>query len=124
MAIEWKVSKLHTKTIGSVENVVTKIEWYLDKTDENNIYTRTVIQHTEVSYDPSASFIAYASLDEATIVGWIKTTLGSDCVTWWETLVNNEYTRFMSDTKTEYPDARGSYVDGIYTTESSPALPF
>jgi hypothetical protein len=30
----------------------------------------------------------------------------------------------MSDTKTEYPDARGSYVDGIYTTESTPALPF
>ena len=82
------VEDLKTETINGVANVVTQARWNYEYV--NGTSKCSTNQLLDFPYDPSAPFIQYADLTEATVVGWVKSTLGSDAVTFYENTVQTK----------------------------------
>ena len=79
----WNVNgQLTTKTIDGVANVVTQVPWACSETSGSVTAKQEGV--VDLSYDPTAPFVSYASLTEAIVIGWVKDTLGSDAVTFYE----------------------------------------
>lgn len=78
MAVTWNITNL--EYTNDSDKGVVHAAW--SASDSDGDYTGTVSGME--SYTPDASsegYVAWDSLDEATVAGWIKTTLGSDEVT-------------------------------------------
>ena len=79
---------LVTKTINGVQNVVVAVPFYMEKTQgatDGSSKTVRVRNTVQLSYDPSAPFVQYDSLTEATVVGWVTSALGTDGVSYYQT---------------------------------------
>ena len=75
MAVVWSVTNLEY-TNDSDKGVVHAAR---SATDTDGDYSGTVSGMESYTPDPSDSgFVAYDDLDEATVVAWVKSTLGSD----------------------------------------------
>ena len=80
----WSIlGELTTETIGGVQNVVTGATWQYSYTSGD--LTGYIVQDIKFEYDASSPFTQYADLTEATVVGWVKSTLGTDAVSFYET---------------------------------------
>lgn len=123
--MDWKVEKLHTKTINAVPQVIVKVDWRLEKIDANEKYCKLNTKTTELEYNPDSPFIAYADLTEEQIITWVKNALGTDEVSFWENFISEQYERFINETLVENPQARGTWVHTNYAPEvEEETLPF
>jgi len=84
MAVEWKVVSTDRETTN---NGVTTAHWTASDTEvvgsEESAVTHYGSSYGTCGYTPDSTaedFTAYASLTEATVVGWVKETLGADAV--------------------------------------------
>lgn len=78
MAVTWNITNL--EYTNDSDKGVVHAAWSASETDGDHTGTVSGME----SYTPDASaegYVAWDSLDEATVAGWIKTTLGSDEVT-------------------------------------------
>ena len=92
----WNVDgQLTTKTIDGVSDVVTQVPWVCSET--HNGVTAKMTGVVSLDYDPASPFTAYASLTEATVVGWVKAKLGTDAVTFYENKCSSEAQRVYED---------------------------
>ena len=75
MAVVWSVTNL--EYANDSDKGVVHAAW--SATDTDGDYSGTVSGMESYTPDPSDSgFVAYDDLDEATVVAWVKSTLGSD----------------------------------------------
>ncbi len=75
MAVVWSVTNL--EYTNDSDKGVVHAAW--SATDTDGDYSGTVSGMESYTPDPSDSgFVAYDDLDEATVVAWVKSTLGSD----------------------------------------------
>ena len=75
MAVVWSITNL--EYTNDSDKGVVHAAW--SATDTDGDYTGTVSGMESYTPDPSDSgFVAYDDLDEATVVAWVKSTLGSD----------------------------------------------
>ena len=82
MAVVWSITNL--EYTNDSDKGVVHAAW--SATDTDGDYSGTVSGMESYTPDPSDSgFVAYDDLDEATVVAWVKSTLGSDEVSAVET---------------------------------------
>ena len=75
MAVVWSVTNL--EYTNDSDKGVVHAAW--SATDTSGDHSGTVSGMESYTPDPSDSgFVAYDDLDEATVVAWVKSTLGSD----------------------------------------------
>ena len=75
MAVVWNITNL--EYTNDSDKGVVHAAW--TATDTDGDYSGTVSGMESYTPDPSDSgFVAYDDLDEATVVAWVKSTLGSD----------------------------------------------
>ena len=75
MAVVWNITNL--EYTNDSDKGVVHAAW--SATDTDGDYSGTVSGMESYTPDPSDSgFVAYDDLDEATVVAWVKATLGSD----------------------------------------------
>jgi hypothetical protein len=78
MALTWNITNL--EYTNDSDKGVVHAAW--SASDSDGDHTGTVSGMESYTPDSSAEgYVAWDSLDEATVAGWIKTTLGSDEVT-------------------------------------------
>jgi hypothetical protein len=78
MAVTWNITNL--EYTNDSDKGVVHAAW--SASDSDGDHTGTVSGMESYTPDSSAEgYVAWDSLDEATVAGWIKTTLGSDEVT-------------------------------------------
>ena len=102
MAVTWNIGSLDTTvTVGSLGNVVKTVHW--NATDQEYVDS---IQHSGYVYGcidlaapESSSFIAYDSLTEDTVIGWVKASLGADKVTEIENKISAQITESKTPTE-------------------------
>ena len=78
MAVTWTITNM--EYTNDSDKGVVHAAWSASETDGDHTGTVSGME----SYTPDSSaegYVAWDSLDEATVAGWIKTTLGSDEVT-------------------------------------------
>ena len=76
MTIEWTVFGLERKpTEGSLSDVCTKAHWAVIDRDSEKISYK--FGETTLNSADSSSFVAFNSLTNDTVSGWVKTLLGS-----------------------------------------------
>ena len=75
MAVVWSITNL--EYTNDSDKGVVHAAW--SATDTSGEHSGTVSGMESYTPDPSDSgFVAYDDLDEATVVAWVKSTLGSD----------------------------------------------
>ncbi len=75
MAVVWSITNL--EYTNDSDKGVVHAAW--SATDTDGDHSGTVSGMESYTPDPSDSgFVAYDDLDEATVVAWVKSTLGSD----------------------------------------------
>lgn len=82
MAVTWNITNL--EYTNDSDKGVVHAAWSVTDSEVVGEVTHTGTVSGMESYTPDASadgYVAWDSLDEATVAGWIKTTLGSDEVT-------------------------------------------
>jgi len=78
MAVTWNITNM--EYTNDSDKGVVHAAW--SASDSDGDHTGTVSGMESYTPDSSAEgYVAWDSLDEATVAGWIKTTLGSDEVT-------------------------------------------
>jgi hypothetical protein len=93
MAIVWSITNL--EYTNDSDKGVVHAAW--SATDTDGDYSGTVSGMESYTPDPSDSgFVAYDDLDEATVVAWVKSTLGSDKVA----AVESKATAKLTEAKT------------------------
>ena len=108
--MNWSIfGELKTQTINGVANVVTQARWECAYT--NGTLTGKANGVTDFEYNPDAPFIAYDDLSEATVVGWIKATLGEEGVSFYENLVRQKVDEAVAS---EEPTPRSLFVVSKY----------
>jgi len=96
MAVTWKVVSYDgTKTVGSLSDVLTTLHWTATDTE-----TVSGVEHSGSHYgyvqlaEPdSASFIALADITTDNLITWLKSALGSDKVTEYETSIAGQISK-------------------------------
>ncbi len=82
--MEWTVyNELITETINGVSRVVVKVPWICSKTENG----KTIHVHgsSELTANPSsADFIPYDNLTQAQVIAWVKNSLGTAGITYYE----------------------------------------
>jgi len=63
-------------------DVVFTVHWRLDATDGEQ--TGGVYGSVGLTLDPQATYVPYADLTEAQVIGWVKEALGEESVTSYE----------------------------------------
>ena len=94
MAATWDIQQLKvTKTVGSLSDVVTTINFYVyDSETEGSgesakIYNGYVYGEVVLADADASSFTDYSSITKDNAIAWVKAVLGSDSVTEYETSV-------------------------------------
>lgn len=94
----WKIDSLETKIQEQgYTDVVYNIHWRLHANDGD--YSTSIYGSQSVSFDPTDPdyvFVPYEELSEATVIGWLKGSIGSEAVTEKETTVANILTGIMN----------------------------
>ena len=83
MSLNWKVNSLTTSTEGSLSNVVSHVEWectFITESVCRRSYGRIKLQTSHLN-DEGQSFTEFEDLSEATVIDWVKSSLGSFPVT-------------------------------------------
>ena len=85
MAIKWSINQLDYEiSKDSKSNVVTSVHWNANDskevTKDGEKVTYSGGSYGQVVLDTSdlSSFVAYDKLDEDTVIGWVKASLGDD----------------------------------------------
>ena len=81
MAVTWSIVQLERNT--SDGGVVTA-HWNAEESETVGEVIHSGRSYGAMSFTPDASdagFVAYASLTEETVLGWVKTSLGDESVT-------------------------------------------
>ena len=85
MAIKWSINQLDYEiSKDSKSNVVTSVHWGAtdskEVTKDGKKVTYSGRSYGSIGLDTSdlSSFVAYDKLDEDTVVGWVKASLGDD----------------------------------------------
>jgi len=85
MAIKWSINQLDYEiSKDSKSNVVTSVHWDVNDskevTKDDKKVTYSGRRYGQVGLDTSdlSSFVKYDKLDEDTVVGWVKASLGDD----------------------------------------------
>ncbi len=63
-------------------DVVFTVHWRLDATDGEHV--SGVYGSAGLTLDPEATYVPYADLTEAQVIGWVKEALGEESVTSYE----------------------------------------
>jgi len=63
-------------------DVVFTVHWTLNGTD--GTYNGSVYGSVGLTLDPEATYVPYADLTEAQVIGWVKEALGEESVTGYE----------------------------------------
>lgn len=63
-------------------DVVFTVHWTLNGTDGD--HTGSVYGSAGLTLDPEATYVPYADLTEAQVIGWVKDALGEEAVTGYE----------------------------------------
>ena len=103
MSVTWDVHSLDvTKTVGSLSDVVTAINWYAfeDVSKGDQTYTGSHYGSTPIADPDSESFITYADITKDNAIAWVKAGLGSDEVTALETQIAAQITESKTPTVT------------------------
>ena len=94
MAATWDIQQLSvTKTVGSLSDVVTTINFYVYDSetegsgDSAKIYNGYVYGDVQLADADASSFTDYSSITKDNAIAWVKAVLGSDSVTAYETSV-------------------------------------
>ncbi len=90
MAVTWTITNL--EYTNDSDKGVVHAAWSASETDGDHTGTVSGME----SYTPDASaegYVAWDSLDEATVVGWVKETLGADECTRVEGKVADQITK-------------------------------
>jgi hypothetical protein len=90
MAVTWTITNM--EYTNDSDKGVVHAAWSASETDGDHTGTVSGME----SYTPDASaegYVAWDSLDEATVVGWVKETLGSDECTRVEGKVADQITK-------------------------------
>ena len=90
MAVTWTITNL--EYTNDSDKGVVHAAWSASETDGDHTGTVSGME----SYTPDSSaegYVAWDSLDEATVVGWVKETLGSDECTRVEGKVADQITK-------------------------------
>ena len=97
MAIKWSIKQLDYEiSKDSKSNVVTSVHWTASDTKEVTKDDKKIKysggNYGQVGLDTSdlSSFVAYDKLDEDTVVGWVKASLGDEQVKSIEDGIANE----------------------------------
>jgi len=112
------IEDLKTDTIDGVENVVVQARWNYEYV--NGTATCSTNRLIDFAYNPSAPFIQYADLTEATVVGWVKSTLGPDAVTFYETTVQTKLDEAIASGETP----RSMFIACEYTPTANQPAPW
>ncbi|MGB1978989.1 MAG: hypothetical protein ACPHNW_15410 [Pseudoalteromonas tetraodonis] len=81
--------ELKTQTVNGVANIVSQAHWFIETVRSN--YTLKIHGGVcDFNYNPANPFIEYASLDEATVVGWVTSTMTAAESEYWNTLETKE----------------------------------
>ena len=85
MAIKWSINQLEYDILkDGKSNVVTSVHWSVNDskevTKDGKKVTYSGRSYGSIGLDTSdlSSFVAYDKLDEDTVVGWVKASLGDD----------------------------------------------
>jgi hypothetical protein len=82
----WKVVDMEHNT---ADGGVVTVHW--DVTEVDGDYSSRVYGSVGLEYDASdASFVPYADLTEATVIQWVKDSMGADEVTAMETRLTDD----------------------------------
>jgi hypothetical protein len=73
----WKIYNLRTADQPETDTVC-EVAWGIQ--GENNNYTVGIGDRTTLVYSAAGEFIAYSQLTEATVIEWIKLSLGEEAV--------------------------------------------
>jgi len=90
MAVTWTITNM--EYTNDSDKGVVHAAWSASETDGDHTGTVSGME----SYTPDASaegYVAWDSLDESTVVGWVKETLGSDECTRVEGKVADQITK-------------------------------
>jgi len=90
MAVTWTITNM--EYTNDSDKGVVHAAWSASETDGDHTGTVSGME----SYTPDSSaegYVAWDSLDEATVVGWVKETLGADEVTRVEGKVADQITK-------------------------------
>jgi hypothetical protein len=90
MAVTWTITNM--EYTNDSDKGVVHAAWSASETDGDHTGTVSGME----SYTPDASaegYVAWDSLDEATVVGWVKETLGADECTRVEGKVADQITK-------------------------------
>ena len=101
MAVTWKVKLEGNKTVGSLSDVVTVINWRaFDSETVSGINHDGSLIGCESLAEPDASnFTALGSITNATAISWVKSALGSDRVKEIETEIAAQIAESKTPTK-------------------------
>ena len=85
MAVKWSISQLEYKpSKDGKSNVVTSVHWdandskEVTKDGEKITYFGRRYSYINLDTSDLSSFVEYDKLDEDTVVGWVKASLGDD----------------------------------------------
>lgn len=93
----WSIDRLDvTREKNGQEHVVHGVYWKVTASDEGQTYTYR--GHTHLPLDEDAAFTAHGSLDEETVLGWVKDELNKH--------LNNEGEPMHDPTYTEWVEAQ------------------
>ena len=104
MAVTWNVTLKGQKTVGSLSDVVTTVNWTASDTETVGS-GESAVEHTGSAYgsvglaEPdSSSFTAYGDITKDNAVAWAKAALGTDEVTAIETSIDAQITESKTPT--------------------------
>ena len=95
-----------TKTVGSLSDVVTTVDWTASDSetvgsgDSAVVHTGSAYGSVGLAAADSGSFTAYADITKDNAIAWAKAAIGSDEVTAIETGIANQITESKTPTKT------------------------
>lgn len=80
---QWKIENLQTETVNSVDKVVTWVHYsvYNNLSSGHTTYMFHLMPLDTSAVNGGGSFINFNDLTEATVIGWVKATLGGVKVT-------------------------------------------
>ena len=79
----WAVQQLNAyPELDGQADVVFSVHWQLNGTD--GTYNGSVYGSVGVTLDEGASFVPYADLTQAQVIGWVQSALGEEQVTAYE----------------------------------------
>ena len=116
----WTIEEMDCENTAGETNVVVKVVWKVSDTDSAN--TCYCQKSTSFTHAVGASFTPYADLTQAQVLGWVTDSLGTDGVTFYETLLTEQLATYAE----RFPEETGVDImcDANYVSEQSTVLPW